>query len=405
MTNPAPDNIRIKPPAALATLVLAAILAIPAIATFSTDHLARSSWEKRPLAEFPLLSDHREKSYFAELENFIDDHIGLALELNQAYRKLKFYVYRDSPLANIVVGDDGFVFLSSHDATSPYAIFESLCVEKTRLPLVRRIRFGVSSIALGVLTMDLRPSFAIFPSKPVLYPDKLPNSLPQKFRQACTGFASRPNLPGVLAKEWPDYIYYPLAEFQTLKNQLAFYPPENFHANGKSAHEFARGFLATIDIEVGADFDAGRTKNMTEADLKVLGFTRQVEAWSYPYSSYGVVKDNQQPEWVKRYYPRATDFAHYKTQTPASQRVALVLSNSFGVFVAPHLAPGFEEIYHININHLAAENTQALLAAMLDKYAFTDVIFLMHDGSLMNGFKFDQLTLGLGGILRDTAPK
>jgi hypothetical protein len=402
MANPAPSNIRIKPPAALATLVLAAILAIPAIATFSTDHLARSSWEKRPLAEFPSLSDRRKKSYFEELENFINDHIGLALEFNQLYRKLKYYVFRDSPVANVVAGKNGFMFLGSHDANNPHRIFDTMCREQTPVAVQQMIRRGVGSIAVGIFALNMRPSFGILPSKPVVYPQQLPRQLPQRYRDSCLAYSQRPNLPTTLARDWPAYIHYPLQNFIELRDQPYFYPPQNFHAQGYSAHEFARSFLATMGIELDSRFDSAREQQLVMADLELAGFTQEINIWRYPYAEYGVIKHEGQPELVRRFYPRVEDFAHFKTAHPASNRVVLLLTNSFGEFMAPHLAPGFKDLYYININELAPENTQPLLTALFAQGGITDFVYLVHDEGLMNGFKLDQLTLGLRGILEES---
>jgi len=400
-----PDKTQFELSAALATLALALVLAIPTIASHFTDHLARSSWEKRPLTPFPTLWNGTDGGFFADLELFIDDHIGLALELNQVYRKLKFNVYRDSPMANILLGEDEFIFLGSHSTRKPYNALNILCVEAAQRPVEPSIRGGIAALTKWAMDLEMRPSFAIFPSKPVLYPEKLPSSVPPRYQSACRNYSGRPNLPSQLAQEWPDYIYYPLQHFAELKEQPYFYPPASFHANGQSAHEFARGFLSMINIDVGPAFDLDPTVKAINADMKVMGFTRQINIWTYRYRDFGVVMHNHQPEWIKSYYPRARDFAHFQTRRPASSRTALLLSNSFGSFVAPHLAPGFKDLYHINVNYLAAENTQALLTAILENYPITDLIYLAHDGGLMNNFKLNQLSNGLQGIVAEKQAK
>lgn len=350
------------------------------------------------------MGDQPNHDYFAMLEDYINDHIGLALEFNQLYRKLKYYVFRDNPIANVVAGKNGFMFLGSHDANNPHRILDTLCSERTPAAVQQMIRRGVGSIAVGIFALDMRPSFGILPSKPVVYPQQLPRQLPQRYRDNCLAYSQRPNLPTVLARDWPAYIHYPLQNFIELQNQPYFYPPENFHARGYSAHEFARSFLASMGIELDARFDSAREQHQTIADLELAGFTQEITIWRYPYAGYEVVKHAGQPELVRRFYPRVEDFAHFETRHPASNRVALLLTNSFGEFIAPHLAPGFKDIYYININQLAPENTQAMLSALFAHDTVTDFIYLVHDGGLMNGFKLDQLTLGLRGILAESSP-
>jgi hypothetical protein len=43
-----------------------------------------------------------------------------------------------------------------------------------------------------------------------------------------------------------------------------------------------------------------------------------------------------------------------------------------------------------------------LLTALFAQGGITDFVYLVHDEGLMNGFKLDQLTLGLRGILEES---
>lgn len=398
--------VRLSLPAILGILLFALLLILPTLAGFYADHEARSSWEKRALAQWPKLPwDHEDENYFASLQSFIDDHIGFAVELNRFYRKLKFYIYRDNPIANIVVGNDRFVFLGSHNSTNPHAILEALCVEETRLERQASIKEGVGVLAWSAAILELRSSFAIFPSKPVLYPESLPLTVPSALREACRGFSLRENFPAQLAASRPQHIYYPLTEFQRLKDEPHFYPPGNFHAQGRSAHAFARGFLAMLGILVGEQYDRGAQVVTEGADLQAMGFIYQQPVWHYPYKDFGVIRANEQPELVLRYYPLATDFAHFTTASPASDRTALVLTNSFGAFVAPHLAPGFREIFQVNINDLDPIQTLPLMRAMQNQHAITDVIYLVHDTGFINGFKLTQLSQAMKNlVIEDLRP-
>ena len=74
--------------------------------------------------------------------------------------------------------------------------------------------------------------------------------------------------------------------------------------------------------------------------------------------------------------------AYVKTALEYSQRRALVLSNSFGVYVTRHLAPGFSELYHVNINHLTAEEAGPFLTTIVDEVRPTDLLYIVHDAGL-----------------------
>lgn len=114
----------------------------------------------------------------------------------------------------------------------------------------------------------------------------------------------------------------------------------------------------------------------------MLGFRRRVKAWTYNYAPYQVKRKRSHPRWIKEYYAAAKGFNLYTTGRPASERRAVVLSNSFGTFVAGHLAPGFSELYHVNLNHLTPAEAGPFLAAVLDRTKATDLIYLVHDAGL-----------------------
>jgi hypothetical protein len=68
--------------------------------------------------------------------------------------------------------------------------------------------------------------------------------------------------------------------------------------------------------------------------------------------------------------------------TPASGRSALLLSNSFGAFVAPHLAPGFKSLTHVNLNALQEAEAEVFLQQLMERVKPDDVIVLFHDGGI-----------------------
>ena len=120
------------------------------------------------------------------------------------------------------------------------------------------------------------------------------------------------------------------------------------------------------------------------ADLKSIGFERKVKVWQYPYEHYGVQKEKGFWKTLRPYYKRAGDIHHYSTKNPLSERKALLLTNSFGAFVAPHLAVGFKDLYHVNVNHLHATEKEAFKGEFIDNLGVTDVILLVHDSAFVS---------------------
>ncbi|EAQ97355.1 hypothetical protein [Congregibacter litoralis] len=372
--------------ARLAIAAVALVFLLPSLGGFFADHQARQNWEKRELADFPdVKGAESAKAFFTGLEAFIDDHVGFAMSLNKFYRMLQFYLFKDSPIANVDIGDDGFVFFNAHSATRPYAALRKLCLPK--MPQVRASETAMEGFAATVRRYGANTSYAIVPSKPLLYPDELPRTVPAPVRRACLSLDPLDSVGGQLRTRSAGKgyrVHFPIEALLALRDQPAFYPPGNFHSASMINHEFAGRLLRTLGIEPGDAYGQGASLGVISADMRSMGFTRRVEAWIYPYASYGVRVARGEPAWVKRFYSRARDFGQYRAANPASPRSALLLSNSFGAFVAPHLAPGFKTLTHINLNALQRQEADAFLKEVMMRVKPDEVIVLVHDGGIPN---------------------
>ncbi|MEM9302589.1 MAG: hypothetical protein AAGE01_10785 [Pseudomonadota bacterium] len=375
----------------------ALLLAIPAIVGFFfTDHEARGRWEKRDLAAIPAVAD--ESPYFEGVSAFVDDHIGLAVPLNQLYRRLLFFGFRDSPIDRVTVGADGFAFLNSHDDTRQYQNFDLLCFDGQDNALV------ADRVALLARLYDLFASrgydvsIGVAISKPVLYPEKLPGNLPQRYLEACPNYRETANVPvqvrdALLASGRT--IHYPLEQFVEARNEDHFFPKNNFHWNGRSAHLFARSLFEARQFGVPEDFSAGARLISVRADMKYLGFDRNATVWRFPYRGFGVTQQFREPEFIREHFPGARDYSFFETENPMTERRALVLSNSFGRYLAPHLAPAYRSLAQANLNHLRPREMRRFFDEFPPKIGATDIILLIHDRALIDRWSLDDMIRAL----------
>ncbi|KAA9131374.1 hypothetical protein F3N42_08615 [Marinihelvus fidelis] len=381
MTNP---RCTFRPAAMAGLLALAAILAIPLVVSAFTDHAGRSLAEQRTLAPLPMLQTGPGLAgYFDAWETFIDDHIGLAGPLNVLYRKGLFYVFRDSPVANVDRGDDGFIFLNSHFRDRPHGRYDYVCRPNT---VIARNTAGVlKRIEQASRQAGIELTVATMPSKVLLYPDRIPASVPADIRQACAQLAAEDSLPEMTMAQLdtPGLRYvFPLQPIMERRDEPDFYPPGNFHANSQSSHVFARAVLEAMDIPPGQAFDSGAQPETISHDMHFLGFDRQVTVWRYPYAAFDVTEQLRQPAWVGELFPNVDQYRMYETARPASERVALVLSNSFGDYMSRDLAPGFRRLYQVNMNHMQPDEITAGVKQMIDRLQPNDLVLLAHDGGL-----------------------
>jgi hypothetical protein len=163
-----------------------------------------------------------------------------------------------------------------------------------------------------------------------------------------------------------------------------FYPKENFHWKGASTHLFSKTFFQSLNLDVSKyGFSDGATVEETFADLQSIGFKRRIKVWSYPYKSFKV-SENQQSKfgYLRRYYERMYDFSYYTSSNPLQDKDAVLISNSFGAFIARDLAPGYKSLLHINVNNLQRKDQKELFDHLFTLGKNMDFIFLYHDAAL-----------------------
>jgi hypothetical protein len=381
-----PATVNFRPGTRLGICLLALLFFLPSLAAFFTNDEARAKWEKRELATLETAREAGSaKQFFARLDSYLDDHIGFALELNRIYRQVQFYIFKDSPVVNVDVGEDGFVFLNSHATVRPHSELTKLCLR--RPILVAQVRETLEILAASLADQRINMTLALVPSKLVLYPDRLPDTVPRKLRAACSEINPQDTVAGQLAHTAVGaayQVYYPVSQMLALRDEPAFYPPQNFHANSRLNHEFAKGFLAHMGVDPGENYSNGAYLARIRADLPVLGFSRWIDAWKYRYPTYKITRAIRQPDWVLKYYSRVPDFSTYSAANPLSERTVVLLSNSFGAYIAPHLAPGFKTLYHVNVSNLSGQEARIFFEELMARTGASDFIYLVHDAGLPN---------------------
>jgi len=375
-------------------IVIATILATPVLLIPFQNMKRLARFHNRTLNRMPTgaLFLQSPDSYFHDFELWLNDRIGFNEQAVDAFKKFIFYIFRDSPSPNVSVHGE-FVFLNAHspNAKSRFNAFRMTCPKPTEYFQIRaRLEANVRSIARAVQAKGVRPIFVIAPSKPALYPEQLPLSVPETIRERCFALHGDKNPLVQLSKRLPDLVVYPFMESLALRYTKQFYPPGNFHFKGMSAHTLSKVFFEKLGRVDDRIRKVVPTLRVLESDLTIIGFRRPVEMWDFDYSPYGVrriwprakvVVQNQffPVEEIKRWYPRLQDFSFWLTEKPITGKTALLFSNSFGAFAAPHLARGYKKLLHINLNDAAPDRIEPLFEALVARYKPDELIFVFHD--------------------------
>lgn len=381
--NSKPFNFHRK--AAILILLLVVILSLPAMVGFIVeDNLSMQKLENRQMSACPQISLLQKSpgKFIDAFDKFLKDRVGFRRMANEAYRKLRYYLLKDPPLINITIGRDGNIFMNSHLIYRPYFVFDLLCEQQgdPKPQLLQEMDQIFSSVSHYYTSRGFNVTITAAPTTVAVYPDKLPLEVPKKYRDACLSYAKNDNLLFQLrrmGKENNRYtLYYPLELFKTHRDEPYFYPKESFHWSGQAAFLFARDLLLQSGVIDTLKIDDPKIIEKVGDDLTpYFGFSRDVKAYKFPYSNFQTTVDA--PAWISSLCAQF-GLLHYHTTNGLSKKRALLLSNSFGIELAPHLAKGFEDLYFFNLNVLMPEEQPKLFARIVDETK-PDYIYILFD--------------------------
>lgn len=242
-------------------LAVAAMLLAPLLAHLLGGPAAQT--DNRRLAPAPAVPRTAEAlvDWPRQTEAYLDDHFGLRRRLVDLATGLRWDVLRSSPVAAVVRGRNGRIFLSEGDV--PLREVLSDCgawwAEPQVAQYARELEQGLARL------QDLLPgaSVLVVPTSPVLYPQDLPGWI----ARACAGRVPLAEdllrrLPGELRGR----IAYPRDIAATLPPAAPLVPPHNFHWIGAGVHAFL-GRFAERDLHLTRLATPAWTEKVEEADL------------------------------------------------------------------------------------------------------------------------------------------
>ncbi len=381
-----PSAFRFHGQALFFIVVVAGLLSLPALIGWQNGKtLSTRALENRNMATLPRLQLLRENApaYIKEMDAYLKDTVGLRLQANAFYRKLRYYIFHDPPLPNVTIGRDGHTFLNSPRPTSPNAFFEALCLRQGQ-PSQKEVDVLASTMARITSFFQRQGGhtvFAIAPSTLSLYAAKLPLRVPPVYRKACLAYPSQDHLLARLQRQGEEtglyQVFYPYELFDRHKEEYGFYPKERYHWEGKSVFLFSRhlarasGAVATLALDEPASF--GRVPD----DIATFfGFARAVEGYSYPYAERASTV--RPVSWLGE-FSRQGRMSHSVTEKSLSPKTALLIANSFGEALAPHLARCFTHLYFLDLNSIRNDEQEAVFAAVSSRTRPDYVFFVFDD--------------------------
>lgn len=355
----------------LYVVILSAVLAIPALTIPLVDHDARGEWENRPLTKRPKPAEvlANPKQGFAQLDDYVDDHIGGGFQVIKARRKFYFDVFNAKGDTYIVGNNDGALFLTAPfqqaDRKNPFQWWTSLCVtgQNSRYQQANVKQFARTQQFLS--QRGAQVVFGMVPTKPVLIQDQFPNSTPASVRKACSEITATNNLQVAINNIDPNIeIFYPYEAFKSRVSDPLFFPNTAYHWQGESSWIFAEELAAKYNLDISEKWDSGPCKPTdVEWDIGgLIGVGKETPGCDRDQSQLGIIVDDTfaypLPDGAAK---KSVTVVKMTNPHSTNQKTAIVFSNSFGPVVREKVASHFKTTYHLRVGTISDPDMRALL--------------------------------------------
>lgn len=331
--------------------VFTVVLCLPMAASFLQQDKEISAIEKRKLAGRPALPHNLEgfSTFTEQFEKYYEDNFGFRDQLIAAYNWLYLKLLKKSPNPRVTVGKDGWLFFNGEHTLDDFLgtrPIDTGTLEQWRRVIIDR-REWLADIGISYLPV-------IIPYKMMIYPDKLPQRIQRhagtsaldQFMAYLSGFGQE--------NEVLD-LRVPLLEAK--KEQQVFFKTDT-HWNPDGALQAYASMLNRIEpafpaVRILGPEDmvpqhVGHSGDITM--LLHLAESLSEEALRYeivaPCSSgytklYDFIHPQQQFAHNELYLPQRNGCAG----RPLS---ALVIHDSFGLFLRPYLNESFGKVVYSN---------------------------------------------------------
>lgn len=374
----------------LACLTALALLAPVAGMNLYTKHQLES-FHNRRLNAWPVDSVFLSNppSWFRESRAWLADRIFPIHRAAQWRRYLLLHVLHTPPQNNVALGDEGYVFLTGVDEGARYGIIEGACINAHTAEAGAALRRALAQLAQYSERSGIAVDVIVLPTLLTMYPERLPRSIPQRYRDACAAPA-RGESP-LLDITPPAGLHYsfPLPELRAARgDDPAFFPQADWHANGLSMKVARDSYLRQLGLAPPATEHLKRIDRPSEI-LLMHGIRSTRPAWQIDSDTVG--PDAAGHDAFRAAIadlspnPRFITFG-WKNSAPLRAENVLMVSDSYGQLTAPLYTAAFSNMVQVTANDFKNTAVPLLVQRTRETRGIDRLILLVHDGSIFRIF-------------------
>jgi hypothetical protein len=366
----------------LILISFALLIPVAAIPLQNTQSLEQ--FHNRKLAQWPLGDSFMRDpaAYFTNSKKWLADRAFPIIQATMFQKNFLLFALDTPPQRRVTMGGDGFIFLNGPEESKLNEIFQIVCIRAHTADVVSNFRNSLTSVASFSQKYGVPVDIVVVPTVETLYGDRLPLSVPNKYRAACgeRAVAASP-LSQIEAPPGVNYIF-PFREMKAAREDAAFFPKGNWHPNGLSMKVVRDAYLAKLSISGEVSETLERTTAPSELLLS-YGIYKYLPIYKITNSNLVVDNDTNTSlhSLVSDLFtvPRVITHA-YRNSHPVDERTVLMVSDSFGDLAAPVFAGAFRRFLHVTSNDMRQDQVVELISRVAKLAHIDRVVILIQEG-------------------------
>lgn len=366
--------------------VLACWLVVPALGVIVQDEAELQRFHTRRLAQFPASEGFLQDpvAYFAAARRWLGDRAFPIVQATHLEKRLAYFVLNGAPEPRITLGEDRHVFANADHSNRLFNLLSATCLDAHRSGSARNLEKALRRAAKVGRRREIEIDVVLVPTAASLYADKLPDSVPARYRKACSQrTAGTSALLSVKAVSGVGYIY-PLREMLALRGDEAFFPRGNWHPTGLSLKVVRDAYVALF----GAQPPQAESLERGEAPGELL-LEYGIEQPEPVYFMRNAAVSEQQFEATElrellgpKFKGGRLGVRVFTNTAPVFDQAALMLSDSFGDLASEAFAAAFRKLVQINTNYLMANQATAIVDVLQHRDSIDRLLILMEEGNV-----------------------
>ncbi|MDL2358283.1 MAG: DUF4214 domain-containing protein [Pseudomonadota bacterium] len=323
----------------------------------------------------------------AQADAWVKDHFGFRRELVESNNYLRFKLFHQLPSGQMTAGENGRIFVTAHsNHAAPFSAVVEIC--EVNKPSLKEFGAYLNVLFNSFEAMGYMPKLMIVPSAPVVQSADLPPWL----RDRCKG--SDTPMKALLESDYvsdkvKSAIWYPLEQMRARNHDIELFPRTWFHWNGPGIEQIAQDSMSKLFPAVQTAAPRLRTHSSVKpSDVAHFfpGIDLPSKVTEPDYAMSGIASCNGTtcyPEF-KGFAEQLYDVSRFNNPAAPDRRL-LILSDSFGRYIAGWYSRYYRTVEHVAVNNvkdLQPGQLETLKKFVLRQSSNTDVLFVFHDGAL-----------------------